>query len=68
MGKFIGDEGRWYEWSLEFRPTIKECDDVVWFPALEMAGESDIEVTKTHVESISMDRLLAKVSDALQSL
>ena len=68
MRKFIGDEGRWSEWSLKFRATIKECDDVVLFLALDLAGESDIEVTKTHVESISMDRVLAKVSDALQSL
>ena len=30
------------------------------FQALELAGESEIEVTKAHVESISMDRPLEK--------
>ena len=59
VGKFSGDEGTWSEWSLKFRATIKECD-VALFQALELAGESEIEVTKAHVESISMDRPLEK--------
>ena len=54
VGKFSGDEGTS---SLKFRSTIKECD-VALFQALELAGESEIEVTKAHVESISMDRPL----------
>ena len=59
MGKFSGDECTWSEWTLTFRATIKECD-VALFQALELAGESEIEVTKAHVESISMDRPLEK--------
>ena len=59
VGKFSGDEGTWSEWSLKFRATIKECD-VALCQALELAGESEIEVTKAHVESISMDRPLEK--------
>ena len=61
LGKFSGDEGRWSEWSLKFLATIKECD-VALFQAPELACESEMEVTKAHVESIST------VSDALQSL
>ena len=59
VGKFSGDEGTWSEWSLKFRATIKECD-VALFQALELAGESEIEVTKAHLESISMERPLEK--------
>ena len=59
VGKFSGDEGTWSECSPKFRATIKECD-VALFQALESAGESEIEVTKAHVESISMDRPLEK--------
>ena len=49
VGKFSGDEGTWFEWSLKFRATIKECDAAL-FQALESPGESEIEITKAHVE------------------
>ena len=57
--RFSGDEGTWSEWSLKFRATMMECD-VALFQARELAGDSEIEVSKAHVESISMDRPLAK--------
>ena len=41
------------------RATIKQCD-VALFEALELAGGFEIEVTKAHVEGISMDRQLEK--------
>ena len=59
VGKFSGDEGTWSEWSLKFRATVKECD-VALFQSLDSASESEIEITKAHVKSISKDRPLEK--------
>ena len=57
IGKFGGEEGAWAEWALKFR--IKY--DVVLFQALEMAGDSEVEINMIEVaQSNSMDRCMEK--------
>ena len=60
IGKFGGEEGAWAEWALKFRITIKEYD-VGLFQALEMAGDSEVEINMIEVaQSNSMDRCMEK--------
>ena len=48
IGKFGGEEGAWAEWALKFRSTVKEYDAGL-FQALEMAGDSEVEIDMTEV-------------------
>ena len=58
IGKFGGEEGAWAEWK--FRTTVKEYD-VGLFQALEMAGDSEVEINMTEVaQSNIMDRCMEK--------
>ena len=60
IGKFGGEEGAWAEWALKFRTTVKEYDAGL-FQALEMAGDSEVEIDMTEVaESNIMDRCVEK--------
>ena len=60
IGKFGGEEDAWAEWALKFRTTVKEYDAVL-FQALEMAGDSEVEIDMTEVaQSNVMDRCMEK--------
>ena len=60
IGKFGREEGAWAEWALKFRITVKEYD-VGLFQALEMAGDSEVEINMTEVaQSNIMDRCMEK--------
>ena len=60
IGKFGGEEGAWAEWALKFRTTVKEYDAGL-FQALEMAGDSEVEIDMTEVaQSNIMDRCMEK--------
>ena len=60
IGKFGGEEGAWAEWALKFRTTVKEYDAGL-FQALELAGDSKVEIDMTEVaQSNIMDRCMEK--------
>ena len=60
IGKFGGEEGAWAEWALKFGITVKEYDAGL-FQALEMAGDSEVEVDMNEVaQSNIMDCCLEK--------
>ena len=60
IGKFSGEEGAWAEWALKFRATVKECDANL-FKALELAGDSEVEVDMEEVaQSNVMERAVEK--------
>ena len=60
IGKFGDEEGAWGEWALKFRTTVKEYDAGL-FQALEMAGDSEVEIDMTEVaQSNIMDRCMEK--------
>ena len=59
-GKFSGEEVAWAEWALKFRITVKECDAGL-FKALEMAGDSEVEVDMNEVANSNiMERSMEK--------
>ena len=59
IGKFGCEEGAWAEWALKFRITVKEYD-VGLFQALEMAGDSEVEINMIEAQSNIMDRCMEK--------
>ena len=60
IGKFSGEEGAWAEWALKFRITVKECDAGL-FKALEMAGDSEVEIDMDEVANSNiMERSMEK--------
>ena len=48
IGKFGGEEGAWAEWALKFQSTVKEYDAGLC-QALEMAGDTEVEIDMTEV-------------------
>ena len=56
IGKFSGEEGAWAEWALKFRATVKEYDANL-FKALELAGDSEVEVD---IQAVEQSKVLDK--------
>ena len=58
IGKFGSEEGAWAEWAHKFRTNVKEYDAGL-FQALEMAGDSEVEIDMAEVaQSNIMDRCM----------
>ena len=58
IGKFSSEEGAWAEWALKCRITVKECDAGL-FKALEMAGDSEVEIDMDEVANSNiMERIM----------
>ena len=60
IGKFSGEKGAWAEWALKFRITVEECDAGL-FKALEIAGDSEVEIDMDEVANSNiMERSMEK--------